>query len=223
MCETFDFPRDLRGCAVSIGNFDGVHRGHAEILRRMKATGRPVVALTFSPHPRCVLQHESAPALLTWDERKVRLLERLGADWVVICPAEKILGLSPEDFFQKILIEKLGISALIEGPDFRFGKGRRGDSTLLETLCRRAGVSLEIVPFVVVNGEQVSSSRIRNLLDRGQVEKANEMLCESYRIRGRVAHGLARGRKLGFPTANLEEIDTLLPADGIYGLSVVLC
>jgi riboflavin kinase/FMN adenylyltransferase len=214
-------PDRFRSGAVAIGNFDGVHRGHARIVAALVEQARrvdgPAVALTFDPHPARLLRPEQAPPPLTWTERKAELLAALGVDAVIAYPTdEALLQLSPEDFFEQIVRRRLDARALVEGPNFSFGRGRSGNIETLRELAGRAGVALEVVEPYVLDGEVVSSSRIRRAITAGDVRAAAEMLARPYRIRGTVAHGAGRGAKIGFPTANVEAIDTLLPAAGVY-------
>jgi riboflavin kinase/FMN adenylyltransferase len=145
------------------------------------------------------------------------MLGELGVDGVVAYPTNReFLSLGARDFFQRIVQEALGARALVEGPDFHFGRGRAGNVELLGQLCAEAGMGLEIVDPVLLEDEPVSSSRVRRLLAEGNVEGANHLLGRPYRIRGVVGRGAARGSGLGYPTANLEKTDTLLPGEGIF-------
>lgn len=210
-------PEAFRGGAVTIGNFDGVHIGHASLVRKLKSHGLPTVAFTFDPHPARILFPDKAPERLTWTRRKVRLLEACGVDLVVVCPTTRtILDWTAETFFQRILCGTLDAKCVVEGNNFHFGKGREGDNALLRQYCVARGMEMETIDSVFLDGTVVSSSRIRKLLQAGNVADARRMLARPYRIRGTVVHGMARGRTLHFPTANLEGIDTLLPADGVY-------
>ena len=216
-----EFPSSLRGGAITIGNFDGVHRGHATIINRLKHHANLVdgaaIVFTFDPHPVRVLRPDEAPAPLTWTDRKADLLAELGVDVVVAYPTDrKLLSLTHDEFFAQIVQEKLGARAMIEGPNFFFGKGRGGDVDVLRKLCDGADINLEIVTPVQDDAELISSSRIRNLIASGDVGPAAAMLTHPYRIHGMVTHGAARGAKIGFPTANLDAIDTLVPAAGVY-------
>ncbi|MGI8982220.1 MAG: bifunctional riboflavin kinase/FAD synthetase [Pirellulaceae bacterium] len=222
-----DFPTSLRGGAVAIGNFDGVHRGHARIVERLlaraKEVGGPAIVFTFDPHPVRLLRPEHAPPPLTWTDRKAQLLSQLGVDAMIAYPTdEALLALSPQDFFSRIVRESLAAKAMVEGPNFYFGKGRAGTIEVLRNLCDGSKISLDIVEPLKVGEDFVSSSRVRKLVQGGDVSAAAELLTQPYRIRGMVTHGAARGAKLGFPTANLDAIDTLLPAAGVYAGRAIL-
>jgi len=212
---------DHRGGAVSIGNFDGVHLGHARIISELIAAARvaggPAVVFTFDPHPVRLLRPAEAPPPLTWTDRKAQLLAELGVDVVIAYPTdEALLQLSADDFFQRIVQDALGARAMVEGPNFYFGRGRSGTIDVLRGLCDRSDVNMKIVEPLKVEGDFVSSSRIRKLLADGQVDEARRMLTHPYRLRGMVTHGAGRGAKIGFATANLAAIDTLLPGLGVY-------
>jgi riboflavin kinase/FMN adenylyltransferase len=145
------------------------------------------------------------------------LLDELGVTAVIAYPTdEALLALSPEAFFQQIVQEQLAAQGMVEGPNFFFGHGRTGNIDTLKALCQAAAISLEIVPSVQGGNEIVSSSRVRSAIQAGDVDLARQLLTRPYRIRGMVTHGAGRGAKIGFPTANLEAIDTLLPAQGVY-------
>ena len=212
---------EIRRGAVSIGNFDGVHRGHARIVERLTAMARrlggPAVVFTFDPHPVRLLRPEAAPPPLTWTERKAELLEQLGVDAMIAFPTDaSLLSLSPEAFFQQLVLNQLAARGMVEGPNFYFGRDRAGTIDLLRRLCDQSHIALEVVPPLEIAGQIVSSSRIREAIRRGDVASARAMLTRPYRIRGMVTHGERRGAKIGFPTANLEAIDTLVPARGVY-------
>ena len=214
-------PKAARGGAVSIGNFDGVHCGHIAIverlLQRAKAVGGPAVVFTFDPHPVRILRPEQCPPPLTWTERKAELLGAQGVDWIVAYPTdEALLGLTAAEFFDQIVRKALAARALVEGPNFYFGHNREGTIERLRELAALAEISLDVVPPVIVDGAIVSSSRTRELIRTGDVEPAAKLLTAPYRIRGMVTPGAGRGAKIGFPTANLEAVDTLLPAQGVY-------
>jgi riboflavin kinase/FMN adenylyltransferase len=216
-----NLPSDLTGGAVTIGNFDGVHRGHARLIERLErqaaVLGGPAIVFTFEPHPVVLLRPAAAPPPLTWAERKAELLKELGVDTVIAYPTdEPLLQLAPEEFFGQIVCQRLQARAVVEGPNFRFGRDRRGDVARLADLCRRAGIVLEIVEPVQAGESYISSSRVRECIRKGDVDSARAMLTRPYRVRGFVTHGARRGATIGFPTANLEAVDTLLPGVGVY-------
>ncbi len=217
----FEQPDAYRGGVVSIGNYDGVHRGHqamvAALVRLARERGVPAVVFTFDPSPIQLLRPEHTPPSLSTLDRKAELLERCGVDCVIAYPTDlELLRLTPEEFFQKVVVGELQASGLVEGPNFFFGRDRAGNVGRLAELCRQHGLLFEVVPPVVVAGEMVSSSRIRRLIAAGELNLAVELLGHPYRLRGRVGRGAGRGRTLGFPTANLEQIPTLVPGEGVY-------
>jgi riboflavin kinase/FMN adenylyltransferase len=221
-----NLPDDLRRGAVAIGNFDGVHRGHAKLVERLLAKARevsgPAVVFTFDPHPVRLLRPGDAPPPLTWTDRKAQLLDELGVTAVIAYPTdEALLQLTPEGFFERIVRQQLQARGMVEGPNFFFGRGRAGNIETLAELCKTANVSLEIVPPIKVGSEFVSSSRVRAAVAAGDVDQARQLLTRPYRVRGMVTHGAGRGSKIGFPTANIEAIDTLLPGQGVYAAQAI--
>ncbi len=214
-------PDDARGGAVAIGNFDGVHQGHLCIIRRLleraQEVGGPAIVFTFDPHPVRILRPEECPPPLTWTERKAELLAQHGVDKIVAYPTDqRLLQLSAQQFFDEIVRDALDARAMVEGPNFFFGHNREGNVDRLAEMTRAAGISLDIVEPYQLGGQLASSSRVRKLIAEGQVSLAAEMLSAPYRIRGMVTHGAGRGSQLGFATANLEAVDTLLPKTGVY-------
>ncbi len=215
------WPPGRASCAVTVGNFDGVHLGHAAIVARLLEAGRrlglPTAALTFDPHPARILRPDAAPAALSTPDRRAGLLLDLGVDAVLVQPVDRaFLALPAAAFYREVLRGTVGAAAIVEGPDFRFGADRQGDLALLESLAAADGAEVITVGPLERGGEPVSSSRIRRLIGAGEIEAARGLLTAPYRIDGLVVHGQARGRTLGFPTANLEGITTLLPAAGVY-------
>lgn len=214
---------------VTVGIFDGVHRGHQAILRyllqRSKARQGSSVVVTFDPHPREVVRGEHVPLLTTISER-VDLLGRMGVDRVIVVPFTKEFArLSAEEFVEQILVEKIGLQEVVVGYDHGFGKGRAGDIKLLEDLGRLHGFSVDVIPPQAVDEHVVSSSEIRKLLmEEGNVRLADEMLGRYYCLEGKVARGDGRGHQIGFPTANLEVEDArkVIPAKGVYAVLVHL-
>lgn len=214
-------PPAFQGGAVAIGNFDGVHLGHARIVSRLiaaaKACDGPAIVFTFDPHPVRLLRPQETPPPLTWTERKAHLLGELGVDMMIAYPTdEALLKLSARDFFDSIIRKRLAARGMVEGPNFVFGHGREGTVELLKKLTDEAGMTLEIVEPLKRDDQFVSSSRIRKLIAEGDVAQAATMLTRPYRLRGMVTHGMARGSKIGFPTANVDAVDTILPAAGVY-------
>ncbi len=220
-------PEAFRGGAVTIGNFDGVHRGHAQIVARARQLaarrGGPTVVFTFDPHPAQVLRRDAAPIPLTTTARKAELLESLGVDCLVAYPTDRaFLQYDAESFFRRVLCDDLAAKAIVEGRDFRFGRGREGDVATLARYCALAGMTFEVVEPLIEAGQVISSSRVRSLLAAGEVDEACGLLTQPYRLSGIVALGAQRGRTLGFPTANLSATATLVPGEGIYaGRAVV--
>jgi riboflavin kinase/FMN adenylyltransferase len=216
-----EFPARARGAFVTVGNFDGVHRGHQALLSRLRAradaAGAPALAITFDPHPAMLLRPAEAPVPLVWPEREVELLYEAGATEVgVFRTGPWLLDLSARDFFDRVIREQLGVRGLVEGPNFAFGHDRRGDVTVLSNWCAAEGIDFEVVEGTRIDGELVSSTRIRRALGAGDIEEATRLMGRPHRIRGVVGRGAGRGAVLGFPTANLVEIDTLIPLDGVY-------
>ncbi len=216
-----DLPTRWRSGALTIGNFDGVHRGHVRILRQLKqwsiSLGGPAIVFTFDPHPVRILRPEMAPVPLTWIDRKADLLAEVGVDVIVAYPTDrKLLELTYDQFFERVVCQQIGAKAIVEGPNFCFGRNRQGTIEQLEVLCRNREIQLSIVEPMILGDAFISSSRVRELVRNGNVDAAAEMLTHPYRIRGMVTHGEARGGELGFPTANLEAIDTLVPGFGVY-------
>jgi riboflavin kinase / FMN adenylyltransferase len=211
-----------RPSAVAIGVFDGVHLGHrtvlAELVRGARARSLVAVALTFDPHPLEFLAPDRAPRLLTDIERRAELLGECGIEVVGVLPFLQIRDLAPEAFAVEVLAGRLEARVVAVGADFRFGHERAGDVDALRLLGDRHGFEVEAVELVGHrDGEVVSSSRIRTLLGEGRVAHAARLLGEPFQVRGPVVHGDARGRGIGFPTANLHVPERMaLPRDGVY-------
>jgi riboflavin kinase/FMN adenylyltransferase len=221
LTETF------RRAVVTIGNFDGVHLGHQRIistaLEKAQARKGMAVAYTFRPHPQVALRPEKKLSLLTTYDEKLQLLASSGLDVIIEEPFSREFSTTPpEKFFEEVLLKRLGAEAVVVGHDFAFGKERAGHLDNLERFCKAAGVELTVVPPLSVNSEVVSSSKIRQALLTGNPKAAALLLGRPYFYRGIVQKGDARGRLLGFPTANLklggsESNDTkLLLPNGVY-------
>ena len=202
---------------VVIGNFDGVHKGHQQILNRAKALAgdEKIVALTFDPHPVSVFAPERAPSLLTILSDKIELLKIHNADQVAVIKFTKeFAAMAPEDFVNKVLVEQLKASTVIVGANFTYGFKAAGN---VESLSKHAEFETVVLDLQADNDESISSTRIRKAIVEGNVEAAREMLTRPHRLDGIVVHGEKRGREIGYPTANLGNIDgQTIPADGVY-------
>jgi riboflavin kinase/FMN adenylyltransferase len=210
-----------RGGYVSIGNFDGVHRGHQRILSTLTAQARregaPAVAFTFDPPPVRILAPDRAPPNLSTVEWKAELIAACGVDVLISYPTDRaFLSLTPQEFFDRVVRQELQARGLVEGPNFFFGRDRTGNVETLREMCAAAGLAFEVVTAVTTPAGLVSSSAIRAAVNAGRMREAVEMLGHPYRLTGRVERGAARGRTLGFPTANLAGVTTLLPPNGVY-------
>lgn len=210
--------------AVTLGTFDGVHRGHQAILHQARATARAhglrgAVALSFSTHPRAVLDPAHEPSLLTTLDERIGLIAATGVDRLVLLDFDhELASLEYDAFVREILRARLGMAHFVLGHDMHFGRGRGGTVSTVTALGDREGFGVSQVPSVREGGEPISSSRIRRVLAEGRVEEAALLLGHPWAISGRVVHGRGDGRKLGAPTANLDWGDAtkLLPRDGVY-------
>lgn len=209
------------GCGLTVGNFDGVHAGHRVIVSRLRELaeqlGLPAVGVTFDPHPAALLRPEGPPPPLMTVRQRVEALLRIGLDAVVVLDTTPtLLALTAAAFYEEVLRGCLRAAAIVEGANFHFGVGRQGTVEQLQDWTSRDNLGFDVVPPVVVAGEPVSSSRIRQLLVEGDVVAAGELLAAPYVVSGTVVHGQKRGGSIGFPTANLSGMHTLLPQDGVY-------
>lgn len=215
------YPAILRGAVVTMGNFDGVHLGHAALVKSTVALARQIgirsIALTFSPPPLKLLKPGLPLHFLTTSSQKTVLLKNAGIDHVcALGTNQDLLSLEPGDFFERVLCQGLETRGIVEGPDFHFGKNRAGGIQQLQKLCQQFGMNFQVAQPLQACGAPISSSRIRQLLLQGEVGLARELLGRSYSIEGVVAVGAKRGQTLGFPTANLEKVPTLIPGNGVY-------
>ena len=213
---------------VTVGTFDGVHRGHWEVLqeirRRAQATGRCSVLLTFDPHPLRIVRPEQAPPLLTTPVEKKEILAGSGLDYAVFLPfTVELSRYEPRRFVEEVLVARLGVHELVIGHDHGFGRGRSGDAETLREIGEEMGFVVDIVPPVLADGQPISSSGIRAALGRGDLGAAARGLGRPYSMRALVVRGDGRGRLLGFPTANLAvaSSDKLIPPTGIYAVRAV--
>ena len=217
----FDDPSAYSGGYVAIGNFDGVHLGHRSMMARLvgnaRSAGVPAVVFTFDPHPIAILRAGAAPPSLTTLDRKLELLDACGADCVIAWRTDAaLLSLTPREFFDRIILQELAARGLVEGPNFFFGHNRAGSVATLQEFCDAAGITLDVVPPLKVGDHLVSSSEVRRLITAGRVAEARGLLGAGYQIQGVVSRGAERGRTIGFPTANLEQVAAVLPAEGVY-------
>ncbi len=210
-----------RKTALTVGNFDGIHLGHQKILRgvveRARATGALAAAVTFDPHPLKLLRPAEAPPLIATLAQRLAGLEQLGIDAALVLRFDRELSqLSPEEFFRGILLEQLGLRAILVGESFRFGHQQAGDVRLLGEFGRRFGFDVEIAPPVVVRGEVVSSTAIRRAVQEGRVERAARLLGKPFLLSGEIRPGTGRGSQAVVPTLNVAPEQELRPAMGVY-------
>jgi riboflavin kinase / FMN adenylyltransferase len=218
-------PRDGRGAVVTVGTFDGVHRGHRavldEITRRAARTGRRSVLVTFHPHPLRITRPEAAPRLLTIPPEKKEVLAESGLEYAVFVTfTPELQQFSARRFVTQILLDRLGMEELVIGYDHGFGRGRQGSVDTMRKLGAEFGFAVDVVDEVRFDGEPISSSRIRRALEAGDVAAAARGLGRPYSVQGPIVQGMHRGRKLGFPTANLSvgDPEKLLPLEGVYAV-----
>ncbi|HZG04930.1 MAG TPA: bifunctional riboflavin kinase/FAD synthetase [Streptomyces sp.] len=221
-----DIPEDWGRSVVTIGSYDGVHRGHQLIIgkavERARELGVPAVVVTFDPHPSEVVRPGSHPPLLAPHHRRAELMAELGVDAVLVLPfTEEFSRLSPAEFVVKVLVDKLRARTVVEGPNFRFGHRAAGTVETLAELGRTYDYDVVVVDLFVRGeaggGEPFSSTLTRRLVAEGDVEGAAEVLGRPHRVEGVVVRGAQRGRELGYPTANVETLPhTAIPADGVY-------
>ncbi|MEV8021633.1 bifunctional riboflavin kinase/FAD synthetase [Streptomyces sp. NPDC086554] len=221
-----DIPQDWGRSVVTIGSYDGVHRGHQLIIgravERARELGVPAVVVTFDPHPSEVVRPGSHPPLLAPHHRRAELMAELGVDAVLILPfTTEFSKLSPADFVVKVLVDKLHARVVVEGPNFRFGHKAAGNVAFLTELGATYDYEVDVIDLFVSGeaggGEPFSSTLTRRLVAEGDVAGAAEILGRPHRVEGVVVRGAQRGRELGFPTANVETLPhTAIPADGVY-------
>jgi len=220
-------PDPLRGSILALGNFDGFHLGHQAVVNRAIQRAfherRPAIVATFDPHPVKFFKPDVPPFRLSTLDQREELFKHAGADAMLVFEFNAGLAATDaEGFVRDVLAGRIGAAGVITGDDFSFGKGRTGDPALLKTLGEAHGVIAEAVPQVLLDGERISSGRIRDALVDGDTSTATHMLTRPYTIAGTVQRGDARGRELGFPTANLELGDYQRPKYGIYAVRVTL-
>jgi len=215
-----------KGCVLSIGNFDGVHLGHQEILATARQTAverrTPLLVITFEPHPLAVLDPQKSPGILTPLALKQKLLAGSGVDYLLVIPStRRLLALSPRDFAQQFIVKDIQPSIMVEGESFNFGSGRAGSIETLQELGAEKGFEVHVVKakeIKLASGQwvRISSTAIRDMLKSGRVADAAVSLGRPYRLIGQVVPGQGKGKQLGFPTANIQPTGQLIPAEGVY-------
>lgn len=218
-----------KNTVLTLGTFDGIHPGHLKIIGRLvscsKEKGCRNVVITFYPHPRTILGNDNSVKMLTTQEEKIELLEKLGVENLLIINFTKeFASLSAEDFIYDYLINGIGLTEIVLGHDHHFGKGRRGNAELLQKIADKEGFIVTKAEAFMIDGEAVSSTKIRNAIAEGDIIRANRLLGRNYEFSGIVVGGDKRGRELGFPTANikLSSQEKLLPASGVYAVKVMV-
>ncbi|MCB6183565.1 bifunctional riboflavin kinase/FAD synthetase [Leeia sp. TBRC 13508] len=212
-------------CAVTIGNFDGIHAGHQALLQRLKSEAQsrslPTLVITFEPHPKEFFSSQTAPTRLTSLREKLELFREMGIDYVCIYPFRSALAsISAEDFVVELLKKQLHTSYLLIGDDFCFGAKRKGNFALLQQFAENGLFELSSMTTFLQEESRVSSTRIRDSLESGRLEDATSMLLRPYRVSGKVVHGNKLGRTIGFPTANIHIKHNRPPLSGIFAVSV---
>jgi riboflavin kinase / FMN adenylyltransferase len=219
-------PRLPEGSVVTVGAFDGLHIGHheilAEVVRRAQASGRRAVLVTFEPHPAEVLRPDQAPARLTLSGERAEILAQVGLDYLLVLRFDALLASrTAEEFIREVVVGRCGCRELVVGEDHGFGRGREGGVGLLRQLGKELGFTVDVIPPVEVEGQRVSSTRVRALVAAGRLAEAARCLGRPYAVSGEVRQGAGRGRSLGVPTANLAiPLRKQLPPDGVYAVRV---
>jgi riboflavin kinase/FMN adenylyltransferase len=219
----------FKNAVITIGNFDGVHIGHQalfhEVIEKADSIDGTSIAMTFDPHPARVLHKNNNPPLITLHEQKIELIERAGIEILICIPfTNQFASLSAEDFIKSLLIDKIGMKAVVVGGDYTFGKNREGNLAVLKSFAPQLGYEVIVADWIKAArniSDRISSTKIRELVTAGNLEPASKMLGRHYQIRGRVVRGRDRGGKLlGIPTANINLQDELCPKTGIYAVTV---
>ena len=217
-----NIPKDAKGCAIALGNFDGLHAGHKAVIDAVRAVGAPLAVATFEPPPRAFFRPNDPPFRILRPARRNKVLQQAGAGIVFELPFNTDMsGMTDEEFAREVIKNGLGASHVAVGFDFRFGRGRMGDATRLSSLGRALGFGVSIVEEIeTTDGAKASSTAIRQALRAGEPEKAAAMLGYDWIIDGIVEHGEKRGREIGFPTANLHLGELVHPRHGVYAVRV---
>ena len=222
-----NIPESLPYPAVTIGNFDGVHKGHQVLLKKTcdiaEKNNGSAIAFTFEPHPLKIISPENCPPLLTSYTQKMKWIESYGIDLAICADFNSdFANQSPRSFAENILCKKIGAREVVVGFDYAFGKGREGTISHLKEMGKEFNFIVHVIEPVKSNGHMVSSSSLREMIGSGRVETAKELLGRNYSLQGEVIHGRKRGKDLGFPTANLKIEDAMAPATGVYAVNAFL-
>lgn len=219
--------KGIKGPIMTLGNFDGLHLGHRKIIskvvERAEKLGAPSAVYTFEPHPLKVIAPHKSPPLILDVEDKVKLIEGFGADFLIFAKFTKeFASKHPGDFVEEVLVKKLSVKEVWVGHDFSFGKGKLGTVDYLKELGGEFGFKVYVVPAYKKMGSIVSSSRIRELIKKGDVGRASKLLGRDFSIKGKVVRGVSLGKEIGFPTANIKVKSELVPGDGVYAAYAIL-
>lgn len=223
-----ELERPLKNPVLTIGNFDGVHKGHLALFDKVKTLARDIqgqsVVMTFEPHPIKVVKPGNGPPLITPVEQKLKLIADTGIDMILCLPFNKeFAGISANDFVNELLVKKIGVKEIVVGYDYSFGAGRQGNIDFLKKMGDELGFRVHVVEPIHLNSTLVSSTSIRNLVKDGNLSEAKRLLGRDYQITGIVKTGMGRGGKmLGFPTANLIPVDELIPRKGVYAVKAYI-
>ena len=223
-----ELEKPLKNPVLTIGNFDGVHRGHLALFDKVKELARDIqgqsVVMTFEPHPVKVVKPGNGPKLITPVEQKLRLIEEAGIDVILCLPFNKeFAAISATGFVSELLVKKIGVKEIVVGYDYSFGSGREGNIDLLRKMGEDLSFKVNVVEPIYLNSTLVSSTSIRNLVKDGDLAEAKRLLGRDYQITGIVKTGMGRGKKiLGFPTANLTPVDELIPKKGVYAVKAYI-
>lgn len=223
-----ELEQPLKNPVLTIGNFDGVHKGHLALFNKVKERAQAIeghsVVMTFEPHPLKVMKPGNGPPLITPTRQKLKLISDAGVDVILCLPfSRQFAAVTAQDFVQDILLHKIGIKEIVVGYDYTFGYKRHGDVSLLKAMGKELGFKVHVVGPIHVDEALVSSTSIRNLVHEGKLADAKKFLGRDYQICGTVVKGQNRGgRLLGCPTANLNLIDELIPRGGVYAVTVIM-
>jgi riboflavin kinase/FMN adenylyltransferase len=219
--------RKFRNPVLTLGNFDGVHLGHQRIFKELKEQARRIdgeaIVFTFDPHPLKILAPQRCPPLITPFKKKLMLMERSGIDVLIVATFDQAFAnTTPQAFVKDILVDKIGAREILVGYNYNFGKDRQGNVEMLMRLSQKFGFEVKVIEATKVNDIPVSSSKIRELIQHGKMGEAAQLLGRDYLLIGKVIWGADRGKRLGFPTANLEILNGLYPKTGVYAVEVIM-